>query len=75
MAKFVYVMSKPGSDLDGEDTTICADTRGQADAAAEVRRKAWNCTSLRFIGMREGHRFTAMVPPHELPEWGREGAA
>lgn len=70
--RFVYVISKKGSDLDGEDTIIRAETRGQADVAAEVRRKAWNCESLKFIGMREGHRFIAMVPPHELPEWARE---
>ena len=78
MAKFVYVISKPGSDLDGEDTNICAESREEADRLAEKRRVAWNCTALRFIGFCEGHgssaRFKPGVPVAELPEWAREVA-
>lgn len=78
MPKFVYVIEKPESDLDGEDTNICAATREDADDLAEERRKAWGCTAMRFIGTREGHgtraRFTPAVPADQLPEWAREVA-
>lgn len=72
--RFVYVISKLGSDLDGEDTVIRADTREEADALAELRKEAWGCDSMKFIGRREGHKFIPMVPAAELPEWAREVA-
>lgn len=73
--RFVYIIEKPGSELDGEDTIVRADNRVDADADAERRRKAWGCKSMRFIGTREGARFVPGVPENELPEWARQGAA
>lgn len=72
--RFCYVIEKPGSDLDGEDTIIRAETREEADELAAQRAKAWGCESLRFIGRREGQRFIAMVPADQLPEWAKEVA-
>jgi hypothetical protein len=73
--RFVYVIEKPGSDLDQEDTIIRAETREEADELASARCKAWDCQRLRFIGVREGAKFIAKVPAAELPEWARQGAA
>lgn len=69
--RFVYVIEKPGSDVDGDDTVIRAKSRVEADLLATRREEAWNCT-LRFIGMRDGKKFIAFVPPDQLPEWMRE---
>lgn len=72
--RFVYIIEKPGSDLDGEDTIIRADTREEADVLAEVRCRAWNCSALRYVGRREGNRYVFDVPADQLPEWAREVA-
>lgn len=72
--RFVYIVDKPGSDLDGEDTIIRAESREEADAVAESRRKAWSCKGLRYVGRREGNRYVFDVPAEQLPEWAQEVA-
>lgn len=72
--RFVYIIEKPGSDLDGEDTVIRAESRVDADADAARRAKAWGCKSLRYVGRREGNRYVFDVPKSELPEWAQEVA-
>lgn len=72
--RFVYIIEKPGSALDGEDTIIRAESRDEANILAEVRRKAWNCTALRYVGRREGQKYIFDVPPATLPDWAREVA-
>lgn len=70
--RFVYIIEKPGSDVDGEDTIIRAESRGEADILAEIRKGKWNCKALRFIGRREGDQYIFDVPVAELPEWARD---
>ena len=70
--RFVFIIEKEGSDLDGEDTIIRAETREEADELAEIRRKAWNCQALRYVGRREGKKYVFDVPVETLPEWARE---
>lgn len=70
--RFVYILVKPGSDVDGEDTIIRAETREEADILAEIRKEKWNCKALRFIGRREGDQYIFEVPVAELPEWAQD---
>lgn len=72
--RFVFIIEKPGSALDGEDTIIRAESRDEANILAEVRRKAWNCAALRYVGRREGQKYVFDVPKSELPEWAQEVA-
>jgi hypothetical protein len=71
--RFVYIIHKPGSDLDGEDTIIRADTSEEAGHLATVRERAWNC-KLRCVGYREGNRYIFTVPKGALPPWAQEVA-
>jgi hypothetical protein len=73
--RYVFIIEKPGSDLDGEDTIIRAESRDEANVLAEVRCRAWNCKALRYVGRREGQRYVFDVPVETLPEWARERVA
>ncbi len=68
---FIYIISKPGHDLDGEDTLIEAPTREDADARAAQRAAAWQC-QLRYVGRRVARRYVFDVAPETLPAWAQE---
>lgn len=71
MAIWIYIINKPGSDLDQEDTAIEAPTREEADTRAAQRAAAWHCT-LRYVGRRVARRYVFDVPREELPAWAAE---
>jgi hypothetical protein len=72
--RFVYIVEKPGHDLDGEDTLIRAESRVDADELARQRERAWAC-KLRYVGRREGKKYVFDVPVETLPDWAKERVA
>jgi hypothetical protein len=70
---WIYLIVKPGHDLDGEDTSIRAETRKDADKFAELREAAWAC-KLRFAGERVHGQIKWELPDNERPAWAREVA-
>lgn len=69
--QFVFVMSKPGNDLDGEEASFVAESREHADAQAAERGRVLRAT-LTLVGLKRGGVFAPVVPFADLPWWAQE---
>lgn len=68
---FVYLIAKHGSDLDGQDRIVEADTAEDADVEAR-RLEAFYGWTLTLVGTKEGAKFTPCVDYDALPWWAKE---
>lgn len=67
----IYVITKPGSDLDGQDWTVEGDT---FDAVVERKaslEKSFGWT-LTLVGTKEGSVFRPSLPYEQLPWWAQQ---
>jgi len=70
MVVCVYLITKPGSDVDGEDRIVEADSVKTAHVRATELEKVYNY-KLTFVGTKEGIRFTPALPYEQLPFWAK----
>ena len=69
----VYVITRPGHDLDGEEHVIYG-TGAEAADKALAYVTAYHC-SLKKIGVRAGDVFKPCVAENELPWWALQQVA
>lgn len=67
----IYLITKPGSDLDGQDWTVEGDTFDAVveRKAALERSFGWVLT---FVGTKEGIVFRPALPYEQLPWWAQQ---
>lgn len=66
----VFVISKPGSDVDGEDHLIEGATAEEIAETKAMRERVYKYT-LTLVGTKVGVRFTPVLPYESLPRWAQ----
>lgn len=70
MSTYVYLVQKPGNDIDGEDACFAAHSLEAAQLKADAHARICRAT-LKLVGQKTNGRFTPCVAYEELPHWAQ----